>query len=99
MMHGKTPMPGSIACVHGFCAAYFKFMFFYIAIKRSFRLVRYLKIEYGAFFVLAGRKGKHAHIHININKRHPHGYGIVGIDRPIVLVLVPGGWAAAGLLK
>ena len=64
-----------------------------------FGFVRYLEVKNESFRMLARGESEHAHINIDVNKWHPHGYRIHGIDRPVVLVLVPGSGSAAGFLE
>src|SRR5260221_3685306 len=47
----------------------------------------------------AGSKSEHAHFFRNVYQGHPHRDGIVCIDRPVILVLVPGCGSAPWLLE
>ena len=49
--------------------------------------------------LVAPRGERHRpHLGADVGQRHPHGDGVVGVEGPVALVLVPRGGAAAGLL-
>ena len=52
-----------------------------------------------AVSMAAGGEGHRADLRIEVGERHPHRDGVLGVERPIELVLMPRGVTAAGLLE
>ena len=69
------------------------------SVNRSLRPVRDVASTQVAQQVRAGNKHHRPDLFGDLSQGHPHGDGVGGVQRPVVLILVPGGVTTPGFLE
>src|SRR5258708_34807768 len=98
-MHRSPVMAGGVGRHHAGSTGDGKLMILYILTVIASGFIGYFLIHRHSVLMRTGGEGEHTHVHRDIHERHPERHRITRIQRPVILILVPGRRPSSRLLE